>query len=320
MVADCERIGEHLRAHCDGEVDVFSTRELTGVRLRNTAGFDAATQVSEWTTYAGIRFPGTHASLWKAKVAKGFDPLGDNDLADLAGMHARSGREVRIAPGRMKVMFVPQSMYTLMWRLRAATDGRHVYERVSPLVHKLGDSVFDSQLTIEDRPLDDARPGARAFDDEGTPCADRSIVEEGVLRGYCFDRTYAWRAGVQPTGNGYRSAIDRPVAGTLRHLRVLPGRHSTAELLSEMGRGVVVVGALGAHSGNILHGDYSIGLAPGLYVEGGEIVGRVKDAMLAGNIYETMRNVVAVGSELEPGESGWYPPIVFDDVRVSVAS
>lgn len=50
-----------------------------------------------------------------------------------------------------------------------------------------------------------------------------------------------------------------------------------------------MAGALGAHSGNIPNGDFSIGLSPGLYVENGEIVGHVKDSMVAGNIYEVMK-------------------------------
>ena len=66
------------------------------------------------------------------------------------------------------------------------------------------------------------------------------------------------------------------------------------ELIGMMQKGVIVGGAMGAHSGNILNGEYSIGLAPGSYVENGVIAGRVKDAMVAGNVYETMQNVVAI--------------------------
>jgi len=50
----------------------------------------------------------------------------------------------------------------------------------------------------------------------------------------------------------------------------------------------------GAHSGNILNGDYSVGLCPGLYVENGEIMGHVKDAMVAGNIFETLKEVIDI--------------------------
>jgi len=55
-----------------------------------------------------------------------------------------------------------------------------------------------------------------------------------------------------------------------------------------MDTGILIAGVMGAHSGNILNGDFSIGLSPGVYVEKGEIRGHVKDAMVAGNIFDTM--------------------------------
>ena len=84
-----------------------------------------------------------------------------------------------------------------------------------------------------------------------------------------------------------------------------------------MGRGVVVAGAMGAHSGNILNGDFSIGLSPGLYVDQGEITGHVKDAMVAGNIFETMKSVVALEDRAYPSYSGVFPAILFENVSVA---
>jgi predicted Zn-dependent protease len=47
-------------------------------------------------------------------------------------------------------------------------------------------------------------------------------------------------------------------------------------------------------------------------------VGRVKDAMIAGNIYETLRDVVAIGDTLHPSDDGaWVPTILCDNVSVA---
>jgi PmbA protein len=55
-----------------------------------------------------------------------------------------------------------------------------------------------------------------------------------------------------------------------------------------------------------------------LYVEKGEIVGRVKDAMVAGNVYQTLKQVVDIGDMLYPSFWGsWLPPILCDDVSVA---
>jgi PmbA protein len=88
-------------------------------------------------------------------------------------------------------------------------------------------------------------------------------------------------------------------------------------MIATMEKGVIVAGALGGHSGNILNGDYSIGLAPGLYVEDGRIVGHVKDAMVAGNIFDTLKTVIALEDTGHPGYGGVFPAVLFDNVSVA---
>jgi hypothetical protein len=60
---------------------------------------------------------------------------------------------------------------------------------------------------------------------------------------------------------------------------------------------------MGAHSGNILNGDFSIGLSPGLYVERGEILGQVKNVMVAGNIFDRSQPITVFPSCLFRSES-----------------
>ncbi len=84
-----------------------------------------------------------------------------------------------------------------------------------------------------------------------------------------------------------------------------------------MDKGILIAGIMGAHSGNILNGDYSIGLSPGLYVENGEIVGRVKDSMVAGNIFDTMNHIVEIEDTLHSASGGMFPAILFDGVSVA---
>jgi len=78
--------------------------------------------------------------------------------------------------------------------------------------------------------------------------------------------------------------------------------------------GVVAVMALGAHSGNRLNGAYSVGLAPGLWVEDGAIVGMVKDSMVAGNVYEDLKNVIAVEDRAHNAPMGRFPSLLLDNV------
>lgn len=93
-----------------------------------------------------------------------------------------------------------------------------------------------------------------------------------------------------------------------------------------MDKGIIVGGCLGQHTGNIPAGDFSIGISPGLYVEQGRIVGHVKDAMVTGNIYENLNNIVALENQLHPtffflgaacGQAWRSPAVLVDDVSVA---
>jgi len=126
------------------------------------------------------------------------------------------------------------------------------------------------------------------------------------------------------TGHGFKSSVwggetisIKPVP-TLEHLYIRCGNKKFSELLSLIDRGIIIASALGAHSGNIPNGDFSIGVSPGLYVENGEIVGHVKDAMVSGNIYDTMKNVIAIEDTYHPAYMGTFPAILFDDVSLTI--
>jgi PmbA protein len=52
-------------------------------------------------------------------------------------------------------------------------------------------------------------------------------------------------------------------------------------------------------------------------VENGEIIGRVKDAMAAGNIYESLKNVVALEDRGHSTYGGTFPSLLLDQVNVA---
>ena len=116
---------------------------------------------------------------------------------------------------------------------------------------------------------------------------------------------------------GGGDVVSNKPAPTLANLTIAPGNDSLGDMIKNIKRGILLLGALGAHSGNIQNGDFSIGINPGLYIENGEIVGRVKDGMLAGNIYDVMKRVTAIEDKLHITHSGIFPAIAFDDVKFS---
>ena len=320
MVEECARVCDRLSSNTNGEIMATAYSSFGTVRLLNSVGTDLSSRFSETGVHGYAIYPGSGNGIGRVHACKAFEPMPDALLDEIIFLYTQSAREAVPQTGRMKVLFMPHSIYTLAWRIKSGANAKSVYENVSPIAEKVGEQIFDPKLTLVSDPLNDKHPDARAFDDEGTPCSTFPLVKNGVLLSFYYDLSYAKKMNVASTGHGFKSGGDvfslmpNPV---LTHLTIKPGDTSFADLVKSMDKGLIVEGALGAHSGNIPNGDYSIGADPALYVENGEIVGRAKDVMVAGNIYDTLKHVVAIEDTLHLGGGGWFPAILCDNVSVS---
>jgi PmbA protein len=80
-------------------------------------------------------------------------------------------------------------------------------------------------------------------------------------------------------------------------------------MLKGIKRGLLVHDYLGLGQGNPINGEFSANVFLGYKIEDGEIVGRVKDVMLAGNVYDALRNIEVISGDREwvTGPSVWFP-------------
>ncbi|MCX6841763.1 MAG: metallopeptidase TldD-related protein [candidate division WOR-3 bacterium] len=314
LVDECRRMTDYLSSRVKGQVNIGTGRITSDQRVLTSSGVDARCLMTNCHACAAVLYPGTNANISRGFSAKAFAPFPEKDLQFIADTYNASEKEVKAVSGRTRVLFLPNTGYALVWRLIEATHARNVYEKVSPLTGRIGEQVLSEKLSLKDEPLNDSLPGARAFDDEGTPCRGLTLFERGVLRTFYNDRFYAHKTGTEPIGHGWRDDVTSQPEPSLAHLTMVPGEHSFEQMLKLMGRGVVGVMALGAHSGNRLNGDYSIGLAPGLWVEDGVIVGVVKDSLVAGNVYEDLKRVIAVEDRAHDAPMGRFPSLLLDNV------
>ncbi len=318
MVEECSRVCGILSEKTEGRLNVSAYKAISSIRVLNSSGTDLSRKASSYVFSPEIVYPYSASSFSRSLLAKTFVKADKGYLGFLADTYNRSMKEAHMEGGRMKALFLPETMYVLLWRLLTATNAQSLYQKISPLMNKIGEKIFDERLTVFNDPLNDAFPGARAFDDEGVPCRQYPVIEKGVLKNYYYDLYFAKKLNAVPTGNGFRGGESSKPAPALRHVALSPGDLSFSGLLKTMDRGIIVAGALGAHSGNIPNGDFSIGIAPALYVENGEIAGNVKDAMAAGNIYDTLKNIAGMEDIAHNCYGGRLPAVLFADVSVTV--
>ena len=164
----------------------------------------------------------------------------------------------------------------------------------SPLLGKEGLHLFDPRLNLYEDPT--IGINHTPVDDEGTPTQAKHFIQDGVVQNFYWDRVWAARGGVQSTGNGFRSGLSRPSPGVV-NLCMEGGQASFDELVSSIKEGLIVDQVLGAGQSNQLQGEFSVNLDLGYKIEQGKIVGRVKNTMVAGNLFEAFSNLEELSKE-----------------------
>ena len=241
----------------------------------------------------------------------------DGIAASIVRRMERGERVVEPPEGKLPVLFTPHGSAAVLLPLHQALSGKTVLQGISPLGGRIGEAMFDSAFDVTDDPLLSSRVGSRPADDEGVPSARLPLVERGTLRAFVYDLETAARAGTASTGHGRRSTFGKPgIAFT--NLAIKPGAAREAALLEEMGHGLVVDELIGVGQGNVISGAFSHPVALAYRVDGGEIVGRVKDAAVAGNAFELLKRIRAIGREAKwLGGSRLVPPLLLDAVNVA---
>ncbi|MCP4567092.1 MAG: TldD/PmbA family protein [FCB group bacterium] len=325
LVEECRRISDLLQAKSDSDITVMSQALVNGVRVLNSVGTDLSFKSGQHWMFSMLSLPGSMLGILRLQRENKITPLATAMTDEMLELYGKASKVAKFKPGKMKALFTPPSMVTFTWRIKSGASARCVHEGISPLIGRIGEKVFDNKITIIDNPLDVSFAGARPFDDEGTACRPLTIFENGVFKNIYCDLNYGHKLGMTSTGHGFKTEplfkFSDPL--TLRPIpspagmTIQPGNSSFLDMVMKMDRGIIVDNIQGAHSGNIPNGDFSVGVPSGFYVEQGEIVGRIKDTMVAGNIYNIMNRVVDIGSTLHPCWEAWTPAVLFDQVSVS---
>jgi PmbA protein len=198
----------------------------------------------------------------------------------------------------MPVLFAPMGALVLGLPLMLGLDGKNVYTGISPMRSKVGESLFDDKITIIDDATLNGRFGSAAYDDEGIAHRRNVLVDRGVLNGYLYDLKTAAQAGVTSTGNGSRSLFNPP-SPSPTNLVFQSGQTPLSDIIARIDEGLLVENVLGLGQGNIISGAFSNSASLAFKIERGEVVGRVKDVSIAGNVYELLPDVEAISQETE---------------------
>jgi TldD protein len=164
---------------------------------------------------------------------------------------------------------------------------------------KLGKKVASELITVVDDATLPEKNGSFSVDDEGVPAQRKVLIEDGILRGYMYDRLTAMRDGVESTGNGRRQNYRYAPIVRMTNTFIAPGKDDPEAIIADTKKGILVV-KMGGGEVNTTTGDFVFEIMEGYLIENGKITYPIKGATLIGNGPKALQDVDAVGRDL-----GW---------------
>lgn len=200
--------------------------------------------------------------------------------------------------GQYPIVMSAEAARTLLELGSNFFSAKAIFEKTSPLKTAVGETAFSKHLTIFDDPFYKDSVGACPFDGEGVPSQKTTVIENGTLKNILSNSVYAKRMNIAHTANASRGPTsDLSIAWT--NLVVQPGTMKLTQLLENDGDLIYVTELKGGHAGfNGVSGNFSLECL-GEHWRNGKLISPLKMFVLSGNMLDVLRDIEAVGSEVE---------------------
>lgn len=210
-------------------------------------------------------------------------------LRQLSAKSASGGAYTVILDPRLTGVFIHEAFGHL-------SEGDNVYEsdRMKEIL-VLGKQIAVPQLTVVDSGLVPNLPGTYVFDDEGVPANKTVLIENGVLKNRLHSRETAAKMTEETTGNGRALTTGFSPIPRMTNTYIDKGNVSFNEMISDIKEGIYAIRMLGGQTNGEL---FTFSSGEAFMIRGGKIAEPVSDVTLSGNVFQTLKDIEAIGNDL----------------------
>ncbi len=260
----------------------------------------------------GQRKSGSHfwnARTWQPEKAAELGSLSVEKGAALLGANPIPG-------GAIPVVLHEDVAPQLLGMFFGSFSAESAQKGLSRLKGRLGETIAVETITLTDEPHRDGAEGSRFMDVEGVATQTLPLIEKGVFTNLLYHIESARKEGRESTGHagrGYSGGISTRSNNLVMNL----GTHDLDGLCALPERCLLVTELEGGAGCNPISGDISIGVQ-GFLVESGQRGRPVDRVTIAGNFFDLLQNIGALGNQYQPRLTKTFiPALLVEGLTVS---
>jgi TldD protein len=165
----------------------------------------------------------------------------------------------------------------------------------------LGKEFGGSHLNIVDSASVPDLRGSFKYDDEGVPSTKTYLIKEGKLVGRLHSRETAARMNEKPTGNARAISYRFPPIVRMTNTYIEPGETSFEEIIGDIKEGVY---AKNWYGGTTSMEMFTFSAGEAYMIRNGKIAETLRPVVLTGNVFSTLKNIDAIGNDLDMNQGG----------------
>jgi len=182
------------------------------------------------------------------------------------------------------------------------SEADHVYE--NPQLRELmalGKKFGSKELNVVDGAAVPGLRGSYKYDDEGIPAEKTYLIREGVLTGRLHSRETAAKMNEKLSGNARAISYRFPPIVRMTNTYIEPRSVSLADMLSDVQEGIYVKNWYGGTTSMEM---FTFSAGEAYMIRNGKIAETLRPVTLTGNVFTTLQNIDAIGSDLDMNQGG----------------
>lgn len=289
--------------------------------IANSNGLNVSYKVNNKSCYTSalIEKDGDQAMSYWSSVGRKVSELDAKLCINQSFERAQALIGAKSVPtGKFDVIFetnILQSFWSLFSNIFSA---KATIQGLNPFEEKVKTQIASKLLSIYDRPHVALGLRSKFYDDEGNPCHDVTLIENGVLTSFIHNHQTALKLGQANNHRASRGAKSHLDVGHT-HFCIAKGPHTERDLFN-VPKLIVVSSIQGLSSGSSnISGDFSCGASGALY-ENGRFVRMVKGITMSGNWWQMLSSqLAALGQEQEVSQSrSFFSPLIrWSDIQIA---